>query len=283
MRADGILVKNEDPMYYLIPHFLTKRYDAMNMVELNIPEAPLREYMNKKRKEGRPVSHMALLITAYLRSMEEYPAVNRFIAPNKKIYQHNDITVSMVVLRPGASGDTMSKIYLEPGDTIFEVHDKIEEYINSSRDASQENALDKLMSVLCQMGWLMSLACGVLRFLDRLNLLPKAIIKASPFHASLLISNLASIRCNHIFHHVYDFGTTGMAITMGNLREVPKRNRDGNVELVRCIPLGVVMDERIASGHYLNLAFACMKRYLTNPELLEEKVIPKKDPTKPNK
>ena len=281
MRADGKLIKKEDPMYYLIPHFLTKRYDAMNMVTLDIPEAPIREYMNKKRKEGRPVSHMAVLIAAYLRAMEEYPAVNRFIAPNKKAYQHNDITVSMVVLRPGSGGDTMSKIYLEPGDTIFEVQDKIEEYVNTSRDSGNKNALDKVMAVLCRMGWLMSLACGTLRLLDRLNILPRAIIKASPFHASLLISNLASIRCNHIFHHVYDFGTTSIAITMGNLREVPKRTKDGGIDLVRCIPLGVVMDERIASGHYLNLAFACMKRYLNKPELMEEKHTPKFDPTQP--
>ena len=68
---------------------------------------------------------------------------------------------------------------------------------------------------------------------------------------------------------------------MGNLREVPKRTKDGGIELVRCIPLGVVMDERIASGHYLNLAFACVKRYLTKPELMEEKLTPKHDPTKP--
>ena len=40
MRPDGILVKNEDPMYYLIPYFLTKRYDAMNMITLDIPEMP---------------------------------------------------------------------------------------------------------------------------------------------------------------------------------------------------------------------------------------------------
>lgn len=38
MRADGKLVKNEDPMYYLIPHFLSKRYDAMNMLTLDIPD-----------------------------------------------------------------------------------------------------------------------------------------------------------------------------------------------------------------------------------------------------
>ena len=282
MRADGIRIKAEDPMYHLIPYFLTKRYDSMNMVTLDIPEAPLRAYMNEKRKEGRRISHMALLICAYLRAMEEYPAVNRFISGTKKAYQHNDITVSMVVLRPGGDGDTMSKIYLEPGDTIFEVQDKIEAYVNENRQAANENSLDKIMAILARMGWLMSFATAILRFMDKHGLLPRAIIKASPFHASLLVSNLASIRCNHIFHHVYEFGTTSIAITMGNLREVPKRTKEGGIDLVRCIPLGVVMDERIASGHYLNLAFACMKRYLANPALMEEKITPKFDPTKPN-
>ena len=48
MRPDGTLVKHEDPMYYLIPHFLTKRYDAMNMITLDIPKMPMRAYMNEK-------------------------------------------------------------------------------------------------------------------------------------------------------------------------------------------------------------------------------------------
>ena len=40
--TDGKRVKDEVPMYYLIPHFLTKRYDAMNMVTVDIPVKPLR-------------------------------------------------------------------------------------------------------------------------------------------------------------------------------------------------------------------------------------------------
>ena len=31
------------------------------------------------------------------------------------------------------------------------------------------------------------------------------------------------------------------------------------------------MDERIEGGHYLNMAFACMKKYLSNPALMEER------------
>ena len=265
-RADGYRVKNEDPMYYLIPQFLTKRYDAQNMITVDIPREPLKQYMNEKRREGRRISHIALILCAYLKAAERYPALNRFIV-NKKIYQHNDFTVSMVVLRPGAANDTFSKIHLNFGDDIFTVQDKIDSYINENRQ-NTENPLDKLMGTIINMNGLLSFACGLLRWADRHNLLPKAIIDISPFHASVLISNLASIRTNHIYHHVYEFGTTSVGITMGNTREIPHTVR-GEITLEKCIPLGVVMDERICSGHYFAQVFAYIKELLTDPHLME--------------
>jgi pyruvate/2-oxoglutarate dehydrogenase complex dihydrolipoamide acyltransferase (E2) component len=267
MRPDGIRVRDMDPMYYLIPYFLKKKYDAMNMVTLDIPVEPLHSYMNAKRREGRSVSHLALILTAYLRTAEKFPAINRFIV-NKKIYQHKDITVSMVVLRPESNDDTMSKIYLEATDTIFDVQRKIEEYIGQNRKITDTNLLDRAMKIICNLSLLMSFAIGLVKLLDRFGLLPKSLIKISPFHASLLISNLASIRTNHIYHHIYDFGTTSVSITMGNMREVPRRTR-GDIVHDKCLPLGVVMDERICSGHYLAQAFAYLRELLKNPEQLE--------------
>jgi len=277
MRADGKRVRNEDPMYYLIPYFLTKRYDAMNMVTIDIPELPMRTYMNAKRREGKSVSHLALILTAYLHTMEKFPALNRFIVGHK-IYEHNDITVSMVVLKPGTDLDTMSKIHLDYNDDVFDVQNKITSYIDQNRQQGEANALDALMNKLVRFSGLLTVAVGLIRLADRLGLLPRALINASPFHASLLITNLASIRTNHIYHHIYQFGTTSAAIAMGNLREVPRRTRDG-VTFDRCVPLGVVMDERIASGHYFAQAFAQMKKYLANPELLErEQLLAEKTP-----
>lgn len=55
---------------------------------------------------------------------------------------------------------------------------------------------------------------------------------------------------------------------MGNMREVPRRTKDGIV-FDRCMPLGVVMDERIANGHYMAQAFAQIKKYLADPRLME--------------
>lgn len=269
-RADGTLVRDEVPMYYLIPHFLTERSDSMNMITLDIPIEPQRTYMNAKRREGKRISHMAILMTAYAHLVAEYPSLNRFIV-NRRIYQHNDFTVSLVVLRPGGGNDdTFSKLYFTPQDTVFDAQEKLDKYIEVNSSGEESNLLDKWMGILCSLSWLMRLGINVLRWADRHGLLPKQIIAASPFHASVLISNLASIRTNHIYHHVYNFGTTSVAVTMGNLRDIPKRGKNGEIELVRCMPLGVVMDERIASGHYLALAFSRLKELLAHPELLEQ-------------
>jgi hypothetical protein len=119
-------------------------------------------------------------------------------------------------------------------------------------------------------------AVNVLVWADKHNLLPKAIIDASPFHVSMVFTNLASIRTNHIYHHCYDFGTTSMVVAAGNTREVPKR-KGGEIVHEKCLPLGVVMDERIASGSYFAMAFRRMKQYLKDPSLLElepERIIP---------
>ena len=272
MRSDGTRVMQDDPMYHLIPYFLTKRYDAMNMITIDIPEAPLRAYMNAKRREGKSVSHLALVLTAYLLTVEEFPALNRFIV-GKKIYQHNDITAAMVVLKPGTDVDTMSKIRLTPGDDVFDVQKKITDYIEQNRQQGEANGLDAIMNKLVKHTGLLSVAVGLIRLADRLGILPRSLIDLSPFHASLLITNLASIRTNHIYHHVYQFGTTSISIAMGNMREVPRKSRDGYV-FDRCIPMGVVMDERIASGHYFAQAFSLLKKYLANPELMERKNLP---------
>lgn len=268
MRPDGIRVKGDDPMYSLMPYFLTKRYDAMNMVTLDIPVAPLREYINAQRANGVKLSHLALILAAYVRTAAEFPALNRFIGGNHKIYAHKGLSVAMVVLRPGRVGNTSAKLKFRPEDDIFTVQNKIDEAVTASRNAEENNNLDKIMGVLLKVPFLAPVLTGILRFLDRHGLLPQAICDVSPFHASLLITNLASIRTNHIYHHIYEFGTTSVAVAMGNLREVPRRTKEG-IELERCIPLGVVMDERICSGHYFSQAFARLKEYLSKPTLLE--------------
>ena len=269
MRADGKRLKGADPMYQVAAHIMAKRSDAMNMITLDIPVEPMSKYLNEKRKEGKRYSHLSLIIAAYLQTLAEFPALNRFVV-NKTIYARNEIAVGMVVLRGERTDSmgTMSKLYLERHYTIDDVQNTIEKYIEDNRSVSNENGTDRLIRILLSIPGLLRVGVCFFKMLDKYGLLPKKIIDASPFHTSAVVTNLASIRTNHIYHHTYDFGTTSIALAMGNLREVPVRVK-GEVVFERCMPIGMVMDERIASGSYFALAFRKFKKLLNNPELLE--------------
>lgn len=268
MRADGKKLKNTDPMYRVAAHIMNKRVDSMNMITIDIPYAPMQEYINNKRKEGVSVSHMALVLAAYLRTMAKYPELNRFIV-NKKPYQRKEIAVGMVVLQSLESHEgTMSKMYFDKKDTIFDVNNKINTYVSENRETPENNGTEKIIKVLLSFPGLLTFGVGFFKLLDRYGLLPKFIIDMSPFHMSLGITNLASIRTNHIYHHCYEFGTTSVFMAMGNLREIPKRKGD-EIVFERSLPIGVTMDERICSGSYFATAFRYMKKMLANPELLE--------------
>lgn len=268
MRADGKKLKNISPMYRVAAHIMAKRSDACNSIELNIPLDPIQDYLRDVRSRGHNISHLTVIIAAFLRTTAEYPFLNRFVV-NKTIYARNEYAVGMVVLKPGQLDGTMNKMYFNMEDDIFRVQEVVDKYVNENREAGDTNSTDKLINVLLKIPGLCRFGVCVFKLLDKWGLLPRSIIKASPFHTSLVVSNLASIRTNHIFHHVYDFGTTSMIVTMGNTREVPKKVK-GEIEFEKCMPFGVVMDERICSGSYYALAFRRLSEYLRDPKLLEE-------------
>lgn len=270
MRADGRRIKTFFPMYQVAAHIMSERNDSMNMIELDIKNDPLQEYLNKKRKEGYRFSHLALVLAAFSRTVAEFPYLNRFIV-NKRVYARNELTVGMVVLKPGETDETMNKMTIPRESTIYDVQKILEEYVNQNREKGETNSTDKLISTLLSIPGLCRFGVNLLKWADKHNLLPKSVIDASPFHCTMTITNLASIRTNFIYHHVYNFGTTGMILALGNMKYVPVK-RHGQMEFDKCIPIGMVMDERIATGLEYAKAFERMEEYLLHPELLEEPV-----------
>jgi hypothetical protein len=266
-RRDGKRYKGTDMMYTIVPYIMAKRSDACNAVTVYQPYDPMHEYIVKKRAEGVRLSHLALVIAAYVRTVSKFPAVNRFVV-NRKIYSRNDVTIAMVVQRSVGAESTMGKLTFELTDTIFDVNDKINKFIDDNR-AEDSNNTDAIMRKLTKFSFLLGPAVGFLKWADKHGLLPRFVLKCSPFHASMVISNLASIRTNHIFHHIYDFGTIGQIITIGNSENRPIF-KDGEIQLQKNMPLGIVCDERIASGGYYAKCFHEMQRLMNNPELMEK-------------
>lgn len=268
-RTDGYRVKADDAMYELVPYIMPLRYDAANSIKYDIELEPIQNYVKECRKNGINMSHMSIIIAAYLRLVSQNPFLNRFCM-NKKIYARNHFCVSFVTLKPGSGTDTVSKVYLNLDDDILEVNRKVLEVIEKSQEETNESSLDKVMTALVRIPFFTSFAVGFLKMLDKYFTLPFSIIDASPFHTSLFITNLASIRTNAVFHHIYQFGTTGIFCSMG--QPMKKAKCCGN-EIVqkKVMELGIVTDERIANGHYYGRCFRELNSYLKHPKVLEEK------------
>lgn len=269
-RKDGIRLKITDPMYTVAAHVMDKRVDSMNMITIDIPVDPVAAYVHRKRDEGMKISRLAVLLAAYIRVIDEFPKLNHFVV-NSNFYARNEIAVGMVVLQGGdiTQSGTMSKIYFQPTDNVYKVQERLTEYIDENRKENPDNGTEKIISALLSLPGLLRGGVKIFRWMDKRGILPKSIIDMSPFHISLVITDLASIRTNAIYHHIYEFGTTSVAMAMGINREVPKR-KGGEIIHEKCMPLGIVMDERIASGSYFALAFRRFQDYMAHPEKLEE-------------
>lgn len=266
-RSDGYRVLSTDPIYQIVPHIMPKRYDASNSIKVDIDLEPIQNYIRECRKKGISVSHMSVIIAGYLRIVSQNPYLNRFVM-NKKIYSRNHFCVSFVTLTPGSETDTVSKLYFNLDDTLPVVNAKIAAAIERARNHGGPNSMDKLISKLCRTPFLLTFSIGFLKLLDRFFTLPFSIVDASPFHTSLFVTNLASIRTNTIYHHLYEFGTTGVFVSMGQPMKKPRLNGE-TFEEKKVMELGIVTDERIANGHYYGRCFKELSKYYKNPALLE--------------
>jgi hypothetical protein len=137
--------------------------------------------------------------------------------------------------------------------------------VDKVQNQGADNSTDKIMHVLMAIPFLMRGAVGALKIIDKYLTLPRAVVDASPFHTSIFITNLASIRTDTIYHHLYEFGTTSVFVCMGKpVPGYPAANMDKKM-----MPLGVVMDERICTGYEYATFCNDFRYYLRHPEELE--------------
>jgi len=268
MRPDGKRVTGLPPITAAIPYIMPKRYDAQNTITEYIDEEVIKQYIRDKRREGKRVNHMSLLMAAYYKASLENPKINYFVI-NSKLYERKYFCVSFVISKKQADGtpdQTTLKIYLNKNDNIFKIHQRMQAEVDANSQLTHANSTDKFARFLVSLPVLPRLVVNLAYFLDKHGLLPHAIIKLSPFHTSLFITNLASIKTSYIHHHCYEFGSTSVFICMG--RPVPNYFKGEYDKKV--MPLGIVMDERICTGYEYASFCNSFRRYLAHPELLEE-------------
>ena len=271
-RPDGRVIRNLDPMDKIMPYIMKTRTDSMNMYEDTFPCDVWDTYIKEKAEQGIKVTYMDIVIAAFVRLMALRPQLNRFVM-NGKIYARPKIWVSFVVhptLKDGSTGTTI-KLCFEGTENILEVAQIVNDAVEKETTKRVgENGIDKLLRFLMNAipGPLIKIVINTLMWMDKHSIMPKFIIDLSPFHTSLFITNLKSLGINHVFHHVYNFGTTGLFFAMGKEKIIPVVQKDEIVQ-EKHMGFGLVSDERFCDGLYYAMSLRQMRKFMKNPASLE--------------
>lgn len=278
LRSDGRKLKTLGPFFRVIPHVMKERSDAHVYYTQDLPLKYLDAYISKKEEEGIRMSYMNIIYAALVRMLAEKPALNRFVMDGRT-YARNGITISLAIKKEMTEEieETTLKIPFTGSENIFEVKEKLDSTIAKNKDLSAENSTDRLAKLLSLVpDWLFKFIVNILMFLDKHGMMPKAVINASPFHTSAFLTNVGSLGIDAIYHHLYNFGTTGVFLAMGKKKKA-YIYEDDNIVQEKTISLAWVADERICDGFYYANALKSFYRYMKKPELLEKNITPKED------
>jgi len=273
-RREGRLLRSLPPMARIEPYILNGRTSSQNLANASIASEPIDRYIKSKRAAGMPgFGFLHLFIAVYLRTICKYPGINRFIG-GQKVYARDGVDVMFNIKKEMtlASEDTVLKMHFSPDATPEEVYRRVRDEVEGYRSEPDSGFDDAAKMLTYIPGVLLKFVVWLLKLLDYFDLLPKFLLKVSPFHGSIYLTDLGSLGIPPVNHHLYDFGNVPVFCAFGNRRRVNEVMLDGSVERRCYYDITVTLDERICDGFYLAAALKYFSKLMKDPFRLDEPV-----------
>ena len=271
-RKEGRLLRSLPAFAKFVPFIMPTRNDACNQYEESFEVSDVDRRLRKLRVDGyKGIGILHFIIAAYIRGVSMLPGMNRFVV-GRRIYARDNIEVVMTVKRSLAidATETTIKVVFEPTDTIFDVYRKMSEKIDEITTVEGNNNTEDVAEAMCKAPrFLLRFALTILRIMDYFGWLPQSLLDASPFHGSMIITDLGSLRIGPIYHHIYNFGTLPVFISFGAKRHAYELDRHGNMVDRKYVDCKFVMDERTVDGHYYAQFLQAFRYICQHPEIVE--------------
>lgn len=271
-RKEGRLLRSLPAFAKFVPFIMPTRNDACNQYEESFEVSDVDRRLRKLRVDGnKGIGILHFIIAAYIRGVSMLPGMNRFVV-GRRIYARDNIEVVMTVKRSLAidATETTIKVVFEPTDTIFDVYRKMNEKIDEIKTVEGNNNTEDVAEAMCKAPrFLLRFALTILRIMDYFGWLPQSLLDASPFHGSMIITDLGSLRIGPVYHHIYNFGTLPVFISFGAKRHAYELDRHGNMVDRKYVDCKFVMDERTVDGHYYAQFLQAFRYICQHPEIVE--------------
>lgn len=229
---------------------LPKRQDAVVYSTLRIHSPQLQATL-----KAHEVRLFAYVLYACIKTAQRHPLLLRFVM-GSRFYTHKQLSISTVIKldKSDETSNNFIKLIFEPDCSLQNVQSIVNQTISATRRGSSLGST----GIMNRLSWIpsgvFSLALWLAQKLDHFDLLPNALIKADPLHTALIIANLGSIGGEAVHHHLFNWGTASVVMTLGTLSD------SGDLEI------GLAVDERIAEGVGFFKAMDTFKSILEHPD-----------------
>ena len=271
-RPDGRRIRSLSGFSNFIPYIMPERNDALNNYEQAFEISDADRWLRQQRAEGyKGMGMLHLFIAAYVRCVASLPALNRFVA-GRRIYSHENVEVVMAIKRSLSTdaSETTIKVPFSPSDTVYDVYRKLNKAIDEVKSSEEANNTEDFANRFAKMPrFVVRFAIWIIKVLDYFGKLPKKLIDLSPFHGSMIITDLGSLGIGPIYHHIYNIGTLPVFISFGAKRKAYEITGEGKVAERKYVDVKFTLDERIVDGHYYASVLKLMNSYVKDPSVLE--------------
>ena len=135
--------------------------------------------------------------------------------------------------------------------------------IFQTRKNGSNNMNDSIKTLTKLPRWILRIVAKFIKWLDYHGKLPSDFTNGDSNYSTILLSNLGSIKSDSCYHHLNNYGTNSIVITIGTIKE--EKNK-------ATVDITATLDERIADGFYFAKTLKLAQHIMSNPKLLEEEL-----------
>lgn len=273
-RRDGRWVRDVTGLTTLMMHIMDKRTDAEVYLSDKIDVTDLLKYLEKKNAQHpdykTTVFHCFILAVG--RMIRERPKMNRFVQ-GRRMYERYEISLSFMAKRRFTDHSEEAMMFFVPKDedTIDSFSYHVAGEIREMRKSEHSTGgMDSTIDAFAKIPRIILMPIiGIIRALDFWGVNPKALTDGDTNYSTVLFSNLGSIKGPAVYHHLNNYGTTGIMITIGTIHKEELIMEDGSKQIRDVLDIGATLDERIGDGFYFVRSLKLVKYIFAHPELLD--------------
>lgn len=253
----------------MFPYLMKGRNESVAYYPVVVDAENLLAYIEQKKGTDEEITIFEAFLLALIRILRERPTLNRYII-GRRLYQRDNVELAFTARRKFTldSSETSVLVKVTPDDDTRTALAKIRGEIRTAKSGEQKSD-DALIDLFLRLPRsVLRVAVNLLMAWDFYFDTPSFLRGVDPMRCSAFVANLGSVGMGAAYHHLFEWGTCSLFVTIGQVKPTVVVGEDGQPTVRRTMELKIALDERIADGYYDARALELFDTYLNDPAQL---------------